>query len=242
MSDLKSSVGLPHGILQTSSSQKFPLGEKAETSDGRVFRYAKAGSSAIAAGKLQLAPAPKTNHHNIAVAAAAAVGATSVTVTLGATAAVANEYAEGLLVINDVDGEGQAYKIKSHPAADASASLVVTLSDPIATALTTDSEACLVHNPHNGVVEGTSSTQQPVGIPLVAIAAGEYGWLQTKGVAPALADETLNLGALLTAGTSTAGAVEEMDDLSTNVTDNFIGHAIVAGVADDYRPINLTIE
>lgn len=228
---------------RTEAEATHNLGEKVAVADGRVFRFAKAGGSNISLGKLQLAPAPKTNHHNVAVASAAALGATQVTVTLGATAATANEYAEGYLFITDAAGEGGSYKISGHPAAESAASLTVTLFDPIvATALTTSSEATLIHNNYNGVVEGTSSTQLPVGIPLVSISSGDYGWLQTRGHVPALADENLTLGAWLTAGTSTAGAVEELDDVTAPVTDIAIGWATVAGVDTEYRPIFLTLD
>lgn len=227
---------------EISDVQQHVIGAKFETPDGEIYRYAKAGASNITAGKLQLAPAPKTNHHNIAVAAAAAIGAKQVTVTLGATAAVANEYAGGLMSISDATGEGVSYRIVSHPAADASASLTLTLERPLVEALTTSSEVTLTHNTWNGVVEGTSSTQEPAGFPTVDITAGYFGWLKTRGFTPALADETLTLGAWLTAGTDTAGAVEELDDVTAPVTDQLVGRATVAGVDTEYRTIYALID
>jgi hypothetical protein len=66
---------------------------------GDLYRYGKVGGSNISAGKLQLAPTQKTNHHNLAALAAVTADGrqNKVTLTLGNTAAVANEYAEGLL-------------------------------------------------------------------------------------------------------------------------------------------------
>src|SRR3990167_1572884 len=126
---------VPSNIRGNSSVQECALGTKIVTSDGRAFRYVKAGATALVPGKLQDGPATVANHTNIAVASAAAAGATTVTVTLGATAATANQYANGVLAVNDVDGEGYTYSIKSHPAADSQASLVLTLDDnePIVT-------------------------------------------------------------------------------------------------------------
>lgn len=219
------------------------LGDMACLTDGRIFRYAKVGASNAAKGQLQLAPAHKTNHDNIAVAAAAASGAKQVTVTLGATAATLDEYAEGFLAVNDVDGEGQTYSINGHAAANLSTSLVVNLFDPIATALTTNSQVCLVHNSYNGVIVGTAATQLPAGVPLVAIAAGDYGWVQSRGVAAVLADETLTLGFPVVAGSSTAGAVEEQDGtFGTAQAQYVVGKAFVAGVDTEYRPVMLTID
>ena len=51
----------PHEI---SSIAAHTPGMKGVDRFGDVYRYIKAGASGISAGKLQLAPAPKTNHHN----------------------------------------------------------------------------------------------------------------------------------------------------------------------------------
>lgn len=224
------------------------IGVEVTASDGRRFRYAKVGASDIGRGKLQLAPTPKTNHHNIAWSSGGALGDNKVTFTLGATAAVANEYAGGLLVTSDATGEGTSYLISGHPAADSAATLELTLADPIVNvALVSGSEACLVHNRYNGVIEGTSSTQLPAGIPLVNASAGKFVWLQVYGQCPALADETLAVGSALTTGTSTAGAVEVEDwqlqatDASRVIEEFRVGFAHVAGVDTEYRPIFLTI-
>lgn len=229
---------------RTEAESTHNLGELVALADMRMFRYAKVGAGAISAGKLQLAPAPITNHHNCTVAAAAAKGAMEFTATLGATAAGANIYGEGYACVNDEAGEGATYKIKYHAAVDSSGVITAKLFDPIAVALTTASQVSFVHNKYNGVVEGTSSTQAPAGVPLVDIAIGDYGWLQTKGVAAVLADETITIGAGVTAGTSTAGAVEEIDQPgdTTVLSDYAVGWAIVAGVDTEYRPINLAIE
>jgi hypothetical protein len=231
----------------TGSVPEHDLGQEIALTDGRVFRYAKAGGSNISAGKLQLAPAPKTNHHNVAWASGGAINTNKVTVTLGATAAVADEYAEGLLVVNDATGEGTSYQISGHPAAGSGATLEVTVFGSIHTALVTGSEMTLVHNRYRGVVEGTSQTQIPAGVPLVNIAANNYGWLQVRGVAPVLADTAIAVGSAVAAGTSTAGAVE-LEDWAVNATDAtrlqvefHVGYAIVAGVDTEYRPIFLEI-
>lgn len=209
---------------------------------GDSYRYAQIGASNAVAGQLQLAPARKTNHDNVSVYAAAAVGVKKVTVTLGATAAVANEYAGGKMIINDVDGEGVEYYISSHPAANSDATLELTLVRGLKEALTTSSQVCLMHHDYNGVIVGTDEERTPAGIPVVDATATYYGWLKTRGNVPALADETLTLGADLTIGTSVAGAVEEADDDTTPLTDAYVGKAIVAGVDTEYRPIKVLID
>lgn len=228
--------------VRTEADPSHQLGSQIELVDTRKFRYGKVGASNVSKGKLQLAPAPKANHHNVAVAVAAASGATQVTVTLGATAAVAGEYDEGFLAINDVDGEGQVYKIGNNPAANASATLAVKLLDGIATALTTSSEATLVHNAHNGVVEAASQTRRGAGVPLVSVSAGDFGWFQVSGPAAVLADGALALGAICAASGAVAGAVVANADVTAPIAETFVGVAnILAGVDTEYRPISLTI-
>lgn len=233
--------------LATSSVAQHDLGQEIELTDGRVFRYAKAGASGISAGKLQLAPAPKTNHHNVAWASGGAINTNKVTVTLGATAATVDEYAQGYLVVNDATGEGTAYQISGHPAASSAATLELTIFGNFYEALVSGSEVSLVHNRYNAVVEGTTQTRTPAGVPLRDIAAGEYGWLQVAGIAPVLADEAIAVGSAVTIGSSTAGAVE-LRDWAVNATDAtrfdvepHVGRAVVAGVDTEYRPILLEI-
>lgn len=232
--------GFSGNIRTNSSTQEHDLGALVVTNDGRAFRYAKAGATALVAGKVYDGPAQVGNHTNIAVAAAAAAGATSVTVTLGATAATANQYAGGVLVINDVDGQGFTYTIKSHPAADASASLVVTLDpeEPIVTALTTNSEATLVPNQFNGVViHATTEAGVPVGVANCQITASQFGWIQTRGAVSCLCNATTTLGDSVAASdTTNAGGYEVGDGILP-----VIGYALAAGVATEYNPIFLTI-
>jgi hypothetical protein len=230
-------------FLNSHSVQQNDIGSCVFTPDGRAFRYAKAGASAITAGQLQLAPAPKTNHHNCALAADASAGANQITVTLGATAATANEYKDGFVIFSDVSPEGIALKIEGHPAAGSGEDLTLTLTDALPEDATTSSEVSLVHNSWNGVVEGTSTTQKPAGVALVDISAGEFGWLQTKGPAPLLADSTIDLGATVVAGSATAGAVDAMSDTAATAIDQMaVGKAIVAGVDGEFRPVELTID
>jgi len=228
----------PNDQLTTSTEQQCNLGQLGVTKDGRAYRYAKAGE-ALSPGKLQVAAPIAANHENMAVAAAAAIGATKVTVTLGATAATLNQYAGGFLTINDATGEGISYLVSGHPAADASASLVVTLAEPLKVALTTSSEASLQKNPWDGVVISVvDQLDMPVGVPNVSVASGSYCWLQTRGVCSALADETLAIGVALTIGTGVAGAVEALDAAG----EPQVGVAIQAGVDTEYRAVYLQID
>jgi hypothetical protein len=228
----------PQEVFNESSVQNTDLGQVARTPDGRCFRYVQAGSTALVAGKLQQAPAIVANHQNIAVAEAASAGATTVTVTLGATAATANAYSNGYLVVNDGDGEGYTYQIKSHPAADASASLEVELYDELEEALTTSSEVCLIPNKYNGViVNPTTATNVPVGVAVKDITASYYGWIQTKGPVGCLNDSATGVGLGLAPSGSVAGALA-----TVAATTNQVATALQAGVDTEYRTVDLRME
>lgn len=224
-------------IFGDSSVQEHALGSVGFAENGRTFRYVKAGGTALVPGKLQQGPAVVANHQNIACAVAA-LGATSVTVTLGATAATANQYAGGTLVINDVDGEGHTYRIASHPAAGSGETLVLTLDDPILVALTANSEACLFPNLYNGVVVNpTTPTNAPVGVAVKAITASYYGWIQTHGPVSCLNDSTTAVGLGIAPSQAVAGAVKTMA-----ATLSQVGFALQAGVDTEYRTVFLTID
>lgn len=233
-------VGDPY--YTTSATNEGPqLGQQAMDKYGDLYRWAKA-SAAISAGKLQLAPTQKTNHHNCAATAAVAAGLKKVTLTLGATAAVAQEYAHGWLAANDNSPEGETYRIVSHPAADSAATLEVTVDRPFVTAITTSSEFTLVHNHWNSVQEGTTVTIPAAGVCIVDIASGSYGWLKTKGVQSTLIGSAATLGADLIVG-GTAGAVTDRTDALGASAEPVVGIANIAvGVSGEYNPITVRID
>lgn len=228
----------PMQEYEVSDVQSSTLGSLAVTVDGKVVQYCLAGSVALLPGKLCQGPAVVANHQNIAVASTAAIGDITVTVTLGATAATANQYAGGFLSVNDATGEGAQYEILSHPAADASASLVVTLRSPIRVALVAaTSEVSLIANPANGIiVNPTTPTGKVVGVPIVDVPASYYCWVVMKGLCPVLNDGALTVGSAVSPSNAVAGAVE-----NGVIAQGFVGNAYQTGVDTEYRTVNLNI-
>jgi hypothetical protein len=237
MSKITSDIQVsPSELYAFTSTKGADLGARGVTGDGREFRYVKAGAVELVPGKLQQAPAVVSNLQNVAVAAAAAVGDTSVTLTISSTAVVANEYDGGLLVINDANGEGQTMRIASHTSGTIT-SIVLQLEDPLITALTTSSEACVMHNPYNGViVNPTTPTAKPVGVAISKIPAGQFGWIQTKGMVSCLNDGNTAAGLAVAPSQATAGAVK-----TGATTLDSVGSAAQAGVTTEYRLIDLRL-
>ena len=231
-------LGIVADPFTESATALFPLGSKLIYGD-RTFRYAFT-NGAVTAGKLLQTAAAVANHRDIAVQAAASAGDTAVTVTLGSTAATLNQYADGYLHINDVAGQGQLLKIASHPAADASANLVVTLYDAVTTALTTSSKADLIENPYaNVIVAPTAETGAVAGVTTIDTADNRFFWAQTSGPCSVLTDGTIVLGHTVQRSDNLAGSVEAKADAS--LLEN-VGACMVVNGNTDNSVIMLNIE
>ena len=229
----------PKALFKTSDTQEVQLGAKVCLSDGRAYRYVKAGGTALVAGTLQQAPAQVTNHQDLTPTAAAA-GVTSVTVTLGATAATANQYANGWIVITTSDGIGYQYEVKSHPAASASAAVVLTLADELQEALTASSRVDLVVNPYDGVIiNPTTATSCILGVAVADIPASNFGWIQCGGVASVLNDTAgaITVGTEVSASNAVAGSIEA--ETGTQAT---VGVAVTGIAASQNGAVRLRIE
>ena len=226
----------PGSVTLDTATQQADLGSSLEVSDGRRFRYGKAGGTALVVGKLQQAAAELTDHQNMATTATA-IDATTVNVTPGATGGAANLYAEGLMIVAITPGLGYAYAVSGHAAITASTAFNVNLSDPIRVALTTDSRVDLVMNPYkNVVVNPTTATSSPVGSAVTAITASQFGWLQVGGQCALLADGTVTVGTGVVASNATAGAVEALTGVQAPV-----GTAITGIATGDYGAILLAL-
>lgn len=229
-----------NGTFQTSTDTSLEtlVGTRFDTSDGRELILVQAGAVDVVSGKLYQDAAMVANHVNCAVTAYQAYSnngnvPAKVTITLGATAVTANQYAGGFVVVNDNAGEGQTLRIASHPAADASGSLVVTLEDAPVTAITTASEVTLVPAHGNGVIVApTTLTGALCGVSLYPITAASYGFLVTKGITACLNDGALTIGSAVSPSNAVAGAVE-----NAVVAQGLVGSAVYTGVDTEYRPI-----
>ena len=86
-------------------------------------------------------------------------------------------------------GQGEVYKISSHPAHDASDDNTVTITidepDGIRTALTTSSLFGLIVNPYSAIkvidCDGTMETGA-LGVTTIPVTASYYCWIQTAGI------------------------------------------------------------
>jgi hypothetical protein len=233
----RTSAGIVGGGLHT-------VGTRALDAFGNVYRYALAGVAPLVAGNWLQAPAQVPLHQNLAPIGGTTfdVGATSVTVVLGATAAAANQYAQGWAIVSSGPGAGQRLQIASHPAANASASLTLTLSQPIDVQIVVaTSKIDLVANPYSGVIQTptTTLTGACVGVATSATPAGAYDWIQTHGVGAALIAGTPGVGlAIVVPGTAAGVAVIDGAAAATQV----VGAMLVTGVDGRCQSVMIRLE
>jgi hypothetical protein len=241
-----------NGTFQTStdSSLETLLGSRWDLSDGRVVALGQAASgTTVAEGKLYQNAALIAHHQNCDVTAVQAYSnngntPATVTFTLGATGVTANQYQGGYLLVVDGAGEGQVLKIASHPAADQSASLTVTLEDGPATALSAStSEVSLSPATGNAVIiMPTTPTNSVFGLAMYPIAASSYGFFLVQGIGNALSDATTPaVGCAISWSAATAGAVGATPYATNVLTGAVIGYAAILGVSAEYRQVYLNI-
>ena len=259
ISDFKSSpislFGVNGGVTSSDQSLATLVGARFQSDNGREFVLIQNAGTALASGRLVQGPVTIGANHTNLTCATAAIGATQLTVTLGGTAATANQYQGGYVVINAGTGVGQTLKIASHPAqTSTSGTLVLTLEDPLSVATAVaDSKATLQLNPYgspNGadfrtsgcVVCPTTLTGPVIGvtaypIPATSTTVLSYGFIQTKGVVGCLNDAGTAIGLDLMHSTNTAGAVMTY----VVATSGRVGTSHVAGVTTEVRPITIQL-
>jgi hypothetical protein len=247
-------VYLSYGMEKVESSeQKQKLGTRAELPDGRVFYYAKNSSSAITpAGKICDGIAAVAAHDmDVAATEAHSVGDTTISLEVPTTDLTKNQYADGYLLINDGPGQGEVYRIKSHPKHDASDdnTVIFTLDEPdgIRTALTTASLFGISYNPYKDVKiidgDGTQTTG-PLGVNPIPVTASYYFWLQTSGIASVLSGAAVAVvgDAIGVSQASGESGAFDLWDASSEEDTRPIGHAMnIPSVDTDNQIVMLAI-
>ena len=229
------------------------LGQKAETPDGRTFRYALNGAVALAAGVTVQSPAqPASSVYADALAYSTAImgqtfatGGTSITLTTGSTAIAANAFQDGYLYVKVVPGSG-AYLIKENTSGSSAGRVTVTVyaGDPFKDAFTTATRFALQQNPYSSVVVSAGGlTGAILGVAHSSVPIGNYFWLQTGGPAPTnMAAATSAPGNRVISGTTAGVAAGQTTAADQDVLPH-IGHTFhIAATADVIDLIKLEVD
>jgi len=190
----------------TTKDPQWTIGDRVVLPDGRVFRYAYASGTCnpeVGAYKSKksntnaVAPAQATaaSANDGTGLAAGVVGSRSVSVTIDTEIGVlttgvlsANELAGGYVVVGNGSAQHpQMRRIISHPAlATAGGTLCLRLDAPLVTAVTVGTTNIeLIENPFYCVLGDNAGGDYVtyLGVSARVLTTGQYGWIQTKGIA-----------------------------------------------------------
>lgn len=224
------------------SNERFPLGTRLVTFDGREFVFGENDATLEVAGTVYQSEVPNAADDDIAVAAAAAVGAKSISLTANSEAIVADEFNGGYMVVQDDAGEGRVYLVDDTPTASASAAFTLTLAHGIEVALTTSTTVLLMKHPMKDVIIHPSPPTAPiVGVAASAIAANEFGWYQKRGIAAVLTEGTVVIGQQVRASETTDGAVAALDYDEAGRDEAILGVVHEVAVTTEHSAVNLLI-
>jgi hypothetical protein len=229
---------------QSSSAVKeHSLGQLGMTSDGRKYRYCRAGAAVLVTGDSYSTAAQDAQFEAMALASNAAIGATEISFVLGTTTVAAHDFDEGFLMVASGTGIGQSSRILSHTTGTSGQTITAVIEDPLVVGLTTagSSTITIVKNPYDDVViQAVTPTGPCIGIASYPIPATEYGWLQTGGPAACLFDASVCAADTLgvAGSTTTAGTVRV-----TAAGAEYIGSSMhVVPVSAEVSPVFLTID
>lgn len=238
-----------------STNQGLELGTLGYTRDGRRFRWALAGGTALAGSVMcqTMVPPGGSSAHTggIGISSAHASNTFDLTLVAGAsgisTTLAANQFAGGLMTVHvNTAGLSGPYKVKSHTAGSSATAPVITLddNDPIVLAMDSATRVGFRTNPYTSViVQPTTKTGVSIGVTPAPVAVNNFFWLQTGGWAQVEQDVAVAAGATFTIG-ATAGAIAAQASGAGDVAEPILGWAPTAGAQGNDVPqyVYLTIE
>lgn len=233
-------------VHETSATQQFKLGTKLILPDGRVFRYAKNGGTALAKAYMTTSEANYArlvDELQSTSGTSAAVGdyQINIDVTTGGTW-VTDELSGGYMLVNKATGIGDIYEVIANEISSTDTLMRVLLRHPLRTALDATSELTLIKSPFRDVdVMPTAAEGTPTGIPLVAVTANYYCWLQVGGIAPCYVDTGDTLVKGEPAGHPATPAVAGACGPIGASTDSFWGTAVYVATAGEVAMIDLKL-
>lgn len=256
--------GVRQGLYEVSTTEKGPIGSVLVGNDGSEYVYSYF-AGACGPGKLAAMDASVAIQTSFDAAFVDSAGSAKDTYAVGDTLIyvktsditsddVENVWAGGYLMITDAGGEGVKYRIRSHEAGSATTTNVMGLElyDGLNVALASEASACIIGHPYNNLTIANNGTDDIVrGVTLVDVAAGEYAWVQTKGTALVLADEsagTIAAGTIAQLSDGVNGAAQPFGGGATNSEDDHsystepvVGTFLTAAVDTEYVAIDLQI-
>jgi hypothetical protein len=235
---------------ETGTTQLYDLGQRAETEDGSIFRYAKMGATVGVANKIYQGPAAVSDWEDTEHTTALVVGDTQISHLTDSTTFAIDEAKGGHIVVESAADLGHIYRIKSN-AITAGGVTVMQLEDGVtvqqAVPVAGGNHLSFVKNVWNGVLIGVAgiNTAANAGVPRVIIAANAFGWLQTRGPCGCLVDsdaQAVLVGNAVRNGSAAAGAVSLLDETAAKIDYGHVGYCMFTAADAGFAAIYLQID
>ena len=217
-----STLQLEEGIIYMNEVGKmFPMGQKGETPDGRIFRHTLTGA-AINASALCQSRGTVTTSDNMVIPAGSNVVATDnkIKITNESVTWTKDELENGFIVseTNTSSTGPNCWRIGGNEYSTSTNPLVIELAEGLTFGRTlaagTDKMLIMPSPWSKTIIHPGSVSGFAVGVSMRKLLSGYYGWLQTRGVAGVMMDDgdtKKTVGESLVADQTTAGNVENIE-------------------------------
>ncbi len=241
-----------NGLYVADSVQRYVLGTSLELWDGRKFRYAKAGGTALVQAYMNQTAVQESKMVEIAQTGHAQIaGSTHLTVlcTTG-SAAEENAFSGGYLNCNKVSPAvlGDFYGIISSKLQTTDTLLDLELDTPFRNAMLATGEITLCYSRwYKSVVTPTATSTACVnGVALCPVPAGYFYWSQVKGPCPLVVDtgDTLEIGSYVgnPRTSAVAGAAGPVTTVTTEQLRTIWGRTMSIATAGEPAIVDLMLE
>ena len=215
-----STLQLEEGIIYMDEVGKmFPVGQKGETPDGRIFRHSLVGAGMISGALCQnRAKDTSWDTCDITTGYSTAVDDNSIRLTNQSDTWAKNELENGFLACETDDAAlgPTCWRIGGNGYSTGTGPLIIYLADGLtfgAVLVAGTDKMMYMPSLYSKIIimPATTHTGIPIGVTMVKLTTAYYGWIQTHGVCAVLADNNgsdWTIGETLVADTSTAGSVE----------------------------------
>lgn len=257
-------VGADVNIYKEDTSPSFALGTKFERQDGAIFRYSHFGATVASAGLLCSVDISESSESEVtsAIVASAStyqvdgetvgvypnmLGSKFIVATLGSI--TTDEFAGGYVVITSgPSATSETYRIKGNTATGNpdSGNFRIELYARLQAGLNSSTTFTVTGNRYANLEASLAATGSDLasGVTLISITtAGDYGWVQTKGIIGVLCGSTTILAQRMVGiSTSVAGAIDLAIATSSITISTIVGISCANSTAATFVPIALQLD
>lgn len=230
----------------TTQPGPYQVGQLAWDVNGKAFRYALNGATALVKGQTLQGPATLGSvYQNMTVGTAGAKGDTFIQVTNGTSTITSAQFEGGSISVYTAGTIAIAdeYTIVAVTGTlTTGGALKVWLDRPLRAAITTSATVNMMPSPWAGVVATplTTPTSMVVGVAVYEIPANQYGWVQTHGVCSVIPDgSAIIVGAMVGVANTVTGSVS-LGTAGAGVS--YIGKALSTGASGKSMTAFLNID